>query len=126
MIEDRFSPALEIFNGIRQTDSESMSGASDQFFDVEYMYCMVKLGRLTKTEFLSHNIDVASAATLDCDDRVVFLSELLAIYDEFSILDMLATTSQLLSEAASAYVDDTMRLKAALQGIVYSENQSDH
>jgi len=125
MIEDRFDVAVEIFDSIREVESGSLAGVSDKFFGVEYTYCLVRLGRMTRSEFLCHDVDVGLAATLDCDDRVVFLSELLSIYKEFAIRDLIPNTSELLKGAVSAYVDDTKRLQTALQGIVYSENKID-
>jgi hypothetical protein len=118
MIENSFDSAILIFDGIRQADSGSMSGAASEFFNLEYLYCLVKLKRIDREGFLVCNINISDALNLDCDDRVVFLHELLEIYRLLSIQDLQESASQMLKEALCAYHDDTRLLQTCLQGIV--------
>jgi hypothetical protein len=118
MVENNFDSAILIFDGIRQADSGSMSGTADKFFDLEYLYCLVKLKRIDREGFLAYDINISHSINLDCDDRVVFLHELLEIYRELSIQDLQDGASQMLKEAFFAYHEDTRLLQSCLHGIV--------
>jgi hypothetical protein len=121
MIESRFDVALEILEDIRRTGSRSLSGSSEEFFDLEYIFCLVRLGKFGKSDFLSQKFGIESIAALHCDDRVVFLFELLAIYKEFSVQHLTTDLYDLFGDAARAYIDGTKRLQISLQRVVCRE-----
>jgi hypothetical protein len=120
MIENRFDTAATIFDDIRRSVSGSLSGAADKFFDLEYLYCLAQLGSIGKDEFLSYGINASFAESLDCDDRVVFLGELLAVIGLLSIEDQEENVSLLFGESRRAYDDDIERLQFCLRDIVYT------
>jgi hypothetical protein len=119
MIEGRFDIALQMLECIRKSGFLSLSGVSEEFFKVEYSFCLIKAGNVQDVDCSLRGIEGWVIDKLDHDDKVVYLFELLTIFENLSIPINGENLSDLFKDAATAYVDATRRLQESLRRVLY-------